>query len=123
MSEAYREVLARLIRVPGVRGALVALTDAGVPVADELQPEVGGEAVAALAAALFRRTALAAGSGDLGALETIQLEAEGGQVLVAGAGDLIVIALVSSDAQIGRVRLELVRAAAMLRQAAEPASP
>jgi len=123
MSDAYREVLSRLSRVPGVRGALIALADAGVPVAEELQPDVSGEAVAALAAALFRRTALAARSGDLGALETVHLEAEGGHVHVAGAGELIVVALIADDTQIGRARLELVRAARAVREAAETAAP
>jgi len=122
MSDAYREVLSRLSRVPGVRGALIALADAGVPVAEELQPDVAGDAIAALAAALFRRTALAAQSGDLGTLETVHLEAEQGHVHVAGAGDLIVVALIADDAQIGRARLELVRAARAVREAAEAAA-
>ncbi|MCI0434317.1 MAG: roadblock/LC7 domain-containing protein [Gemmatimonadetes bacterium] len=119
MTDAYRDALAGLSRVPGVRGALLALADAGVPVAEELQPGVSGSAIAALAAALFRRTSMASESGGLGALETVQVEAEAGQVHVAGAGNLIVIALVTNDAQIGRVRMELLRAAQAVRQAAE----
>jgi predicted regulator of Ras-like GTPase activity (Roadblock/LC7/MglB family) len=115
MNAAYRDALERVSRVPGVRGALVVLADDGVPVVEELQPDVSGAAIAALAAALFRRTGLAAGSADFGALETLQLEADGGQVLIGGAGELIVVALISDDAQIGRARVEVVRAAHSLR--------
>lgn len=115
MNASYREALERVSRVPGVRGALVVLANDGVPVVEELQADVSGAAIAALAAALFRRTALAANSADFGALETLQLEADGGQVLIGGAGELIVVALISDDAQIGRARVEVVRAAQSLR--------
>ncbi|MGH7501166.1 MAG: roadblock/LC7 domain-containing protein [Longimicrobiales bacterium] len=120
MNESYRSALDRLSRVPGVRGALVALADDGVPVVEELQPDVSGAAIAALSAALFRRTALAAESADLGPLEALQLEAEGGQVLIGGAGELIVVALISNDAQIGRARVEVLRAAQSLSDRTEP---
>jgi len=121
MNDAYRTTLEKLSHVPGVRGALIALADAGVPVVEELQPDVSGPAIAALAGAVFRRTALAAGSANFGALESLQLEAEGGQVLIGGAGELIVVALVSDDAQIGRARVEVARAAQSLRQSGDAA--
>lgn len=120
MTDAYRSTLERLSRVPGVRGALVVLADAGVPVVEELQPDVASAAVAALAAALFRRTSLAVESADFGALETLHLEAEGGQVVIGGAGELIVIALIDNDAQIGRARIEVARAAQSLRATESP---
>jgi predicted regulator of Ras-like GTPase activity (Roadblock/LC7/MglB family) len=120
MNDAYREALERVSRVPGVRGALVVLANDGVPVVEELQPDVSGGAIAALAAALFRRTSLAANSADFGALETLQLEADGGQVLIGGAGEVIVVALISDDAQIGRARVEVVRAAQSLRSTQAP---
>ena len=60
MTDVYSEALERLSRVPGVRGALIVETEAGVPVVAELAEGVDGSAIAALAASLFRRTTRAA---------------------------------------------------------------
>ena len=115
MSDRYAEALARLSRVVGVQGALVVETAAGVPVASELSTEVDGNAVAALAASLYRRASQAAQTGGLERLEALQLEAEGGHVIVAGAGEVLVIAVVARDAQLGMVRIEAERAAESLQ--------
>lgn len=114
MSDVFTQAAQQLSHVPGVRGALVVDLQAGVPVVEELTPDVSGTAVAALAGELFRRTAQASGSAGFGDVETIHLEADAGHVLVAGAGDLIVVALLAADAQIGRVRIEARRAALAL---------
>lgn len=119
MTDEYRETIAGLSRVPGVTGALVVDPGAGVPVVDELRPDVAGPATAALAAALFQRTAQAAEAAGLQRLDSLHLEATGGQVLITDAGGLVVVALIEDDAQMGRVRLESHRAARALRQIAE----
>ncbi len=119
MTDEYRETIAGLSRVPGVTGALVVDPDAGVPVVEELRPDVAGPATAALTAALFRRTAQAAEAAGFQRLDSLQLEATGGQVLITDAGGLVVIALIEDDAQMGRVRLESNRAARALRRIAE----
>lgn len=112
MSDVFTQAVQRLSHVPGVRGALVVDLSAGVPVVEELTQDVSGTAVAALAGAMFRRTAQASESAGFGDLDTIHLEADAGHVLVAGAGDLIIVALLADDAQIGKVRIEARRAAA-----------
>jgi predicted regulator of Ras-like GTPase activity (Roadblock/LC7/MglB family) len=119
MTDEYRESIVGLSRVPGVSGALVVDPDAGVTVVEELRPEVAGPATAALAAALFQRTAQAARAAGLQRLDSLQLEAQGGQVLIMDAGGLIVVALIEDDGQMGRVRLEAHRAARALRALAE----
>jgi predicted regulator of Ras-like GTPase activity (Roadblock/LC7/MglB family) len=115
MTDALAAALSRVSHVPGVRGALVVDAEAGVPVVAEVAADTSGEAVAALAAALYRRTMQAAGAGGFGALQSLHLEAEGGHVFVAGSGDLIVVVLADSDAQLGMVRLETARAAEALQ--------
>jgi predicted regulator of Ras-like GTPase activity (Roadblock/LC7/MglB family) len=120
MSDPFRDAVRRLSHVPGVSGAMVVDANAGVAVAEELTPEVSGTAIGALAGALFSRTSQASLTAGLGELETVQLGADSGHVLIAGAGELIVVALVSDDAQIGRVRMEAQRAAVALRVAMEP---
>jgi predicted regulator of Ras-like GTPase activity (Roadblock/LC7/MglB family) len=110
----YERALERLARVPGARGALIVEADAGVPVRSELAEGVNGKAIAALAAALFRRTAQAATAAEFGRLSALQLEAAGGHVLVANAGELLVIVVADRDAQLGLVRLEAQRIAEQL---------
>jgi predicted regulator of Ras-like GTPase activity (Roadblock/LC7/MglB family) len=108
--EVFATVLDRVSRVPGVRGVLVVDAQAGVPVVAEVEDGVADSAVAALATALFRRAARAAEGSEFGHLDALQLEAEGGHVVVAGAGELLLVAVAAGDAQLGLLRLEVQRA-------------
>ena len=114
-NDMFQAALERLSRVPGVRGALIVDTDAGVPVVSELAADVDGSALAALAASLFKRTDRAIGTAAFGKLSTLQLEAEDGHVIAGDAGDLIVVAIAERQAQLGLVRLEVHRTAEALR--------
>ncbi|HEY0810751.1 MAG TPA: roadblock/LC7 domain-containing protein [Longimicrobiales bacterium] len=115
MSDLYSAALDRLSRVPGVRGALLVETDAGVPVLAELAEGVEGGAVAALASSLFRRTNRAAQTAAFGSLRTLQLEADVGHVIVANGGELLIVVIAEKGAQLGMVRLEAHRAAEALQ--------
>lgn len=115
MSDIFGEALDRLSRVPGVRGALIVETEAGLPVLAELAEGVPGDVVAALAASLFGRTDKAAQTAQFGSLRTLQLEADGGHVIVANGGDLLIVVVAEKNAQLGQVRLEAHRAAEALR--------
>jgi predicted regulator of Ras-like GTPase activity (Roadblock/LC7/MglB family) len=115
MRDIYADAVDRLSRVPGVRGALIVETNAGVPVLAELAEEVDGAAVAALATSLFRRTFKAAMTAHFGGVRTLQLEAEDGHVVVANGGELLVVVVAEKHAQLGLVRLEAHRAAEALQ--------
>jgi predicted regulator of Ras-like GTPase activity (Roadblock/LC7/MglB family) len=115
MSDIYAEALDRLSRVPGVRGAILVETDAGLPVMAELAEGVEGGAVSALAASLFRRTGKAAEAAAFGSVRTLQLEAEGGHMVIANGGELLVVVVAEKNAQLGQVRLEAHRAAETLQ--------
>ena len=81
-------------------------------------------------AARFRRIQLALGGGVVAALgtvtllyvlavgsvsdATVQLEAANGRVCIVGRGDLVVVAVASLDANVGMIRVELLRAAEAL---------
>jgi hypothetical protein len=114
MSDAYSSGVARLSRVAGVRGALVVEAATAVPVAAELRDDVNGTALAALAAALYLRTAEASASAQLGSIDSVQLDADEGHVIMVGAGELILIVISERSAQLGMVRLEARRVAAAL---------
>ncbi len=115
MSDLFTAVLQRLSRVPGVRGAMIVDTTAGVPVVSEVSEGVPADKVAALAASLFNRTARAAESVAFGHLDTLQLEADAGHVVVADAGETAVVAVAERGSQLGLVRLEVHRAAEALK--------
>lgn len=114
MSDVYVDTVSRLSRVPGVRGAILVEAAGGVPVTAEVDASISPRAVAALAAALFQRTASVSTTAGLGRLRRFQLETAGGHVLMAGAGELILVVLVDDDGQLGMVRLETQRAAESL---------
>lgn len=114
MAEPIEDVIGDLSRVTGVRGALVVDAEAGVPVVAELTEALDEGALAALAAALFRRATEGTRMAGFGGVESVQLEAQEGHLLVAGAGPLLVAALVEPQAQLGMVRLQAGRAALRL---------
>lgn len=115
MSTRYNGAIEGLSRVPGVTGALVVETTAGVPIAADVAAGVDGAAVAALAAAMYRGAQRAAETGGYEAVRTLQLDASGGHMVVTGAGDVLVIAVADRDAQLGLIRVETLRAAESLQ--------
>lgn len=116
MSDTLTAALDRLTRIEGVQGAMVVDTEAGVPVASRLTPDVQETALAAMSGALFTRTTGASESAGFGPLRELQLEGADGHVVVAGAGPLLVVALTEPDARLGLVRIEVREAAGELME-------
>ena len=116
MSEPVDRVLDALTRIDGVRAAVVIDADAGVPVVSDVTPGVEGAALSALAGALFTRSSAASRSTGFGRLGLLQLEAEGGHLLVAEAEPLLVAVLTEREARVGMVRIQVARAAEELKQ-------
>jgi predicted regulator of Ras-like GTPase activity (Roadblock/LC7/MglB family) len=110
MSTAYVELLAAIARHRGVVGCMVVDERDGVIVDSSLQAGVPGDAVAALAASLYRkarRSSRAAGFGDVA---FFQLDAERGRLCVVGRGDLVLVAVTGLDANVGIIRVEMLKA-------------
>jgi len=107
MKQNFDDVLDRLSRVAGVRGAMLVDAQAGVPIVAEMAEGISGPAVAAMAASLVKRSAKAAGAAKFGGLRTIQLEAAEGHLIIANQGDIIAVAVTRADAQLGLVRMEI----------------
>lgn len=111
MSTPFRPLLATLARHRGVVGSMVVGEADGVIVDATLHIGVAGDAVAALAASLYRkarRSSLAAGFGEVGFLT---LEAELGRLCVAGRGDLVLIAVADRTANVGLLRADMLAGA------------
>ena len=116
MSALLDAVLEPLARTAGVRAALLAAEDDGVPVHTVAHDDVDAETLAALGCRLYRSARLAGQRAGFGASRMMHIEAEGGQVCVTPAGNagsaLVLIVLAESDANVGAVRNALDRAAA-----------
>lgn len=110
-----RELLDRVTRVPGVRGALLVAATDGLVVAEQLMDGVDGRAAAALAGSLVGRLARTAQQAGLRRPSFVHLRAEAGSVLAApGPDDLVLVAVVAPDANVGLARLEMIEAAGRL---------
>lgn len=116
MSGRLLKALEALTRVDGVRGAMIVDAEAGVPVRSRLAPGVRETALAAMAGILFSRTDEAAGAAGFGRLAVLQMQAEGGHLVVTGAGPLLVVVLTEPDARMGLVRVQATRAARELSE-------
>jgi predicted regulator of Ras-like GTPase activity (Roadblock/LC7/MglB family) len=116
VSDELQHSLDRISRVRGMRGLMWVSAEDGLAVAQLLMEGVRGKAVAALAASLARKVGGAAGAVGAGSVRFVQLEAEGGTLLVAPAPpDLLVVALADSRVNIGLARLEMIRAVEAVR--------
>jgi predicted regulator of Ras-like GTPase activity (Roadblock/LC7/MglB family) len=86
----------------------------GIIVDSNLQIGVKGNVVAALAASLYRKARLSAQAAGLGTAAFLQLEAQRGRVCAVGRGDLLLVTVAESRANVGLIRVELMRAAEVL---------
>lgn len=112
---AFQVTLDSVMKMPGIRGALVVAVSDGLVVDGRVHVGVNGAAVAALAASLYRRACQATGNGDE-ERRFVELEADQGRIMIAGAGDLALMAVVDRRANAGQARLNVLRAAANLEQ-------
>lgn len=108
-------VLEPVARIKGVRAAILAAEDDGVPVHAIAHEDVDAETLAALGCRLYRSARLASERAGFGASGIMHVEAEGGQVCVARAAgeasSLVVIVLAEGEANTGALRQALSRAA------------
>ncbi len=114
MNSPFAEVLGALIRQRGVVGSMVVAESDGIIVDSNLQIGVRGSAVAALTASLYRKARLSASTAGLGNASFLQLEAKLGHVFAVGRNDLVLIAVAETRANVGLIRLEMLKALAAL---------
>ena len=111
MTSPFAQMLDTIRRQRGVTASLVAGEGDGVIVDSRLQVGQRGDRVAALAASLYRKARLSAKAAGLGAVGFMQLEAENGRVCAVGRNGLVLVAVAHRDANVGLIRVELLRAA------------
>lgn len=111
MSSPFASVLSALTRQRGVRASLVVDENDGIVVDSNLQIGQDGDRVAALAASLYRKARLSARAAHLGTATFMQLEAERGRICAAGRNDLVLVVVADPAANIGMIRVEMIKAA------------
>ena len=117
MKASLSEIVNTLSHVPGVLAAMVVGAADGLIV--ETSPIKGGaiggadsrKHTAALATYLYSKISRASDAARLGTPAFMRLEAEQGHICVVGARDVVLVTIVSSDANLGRVRLDMMSAA------------
>lgn len=114
MTQPYVSLVSRLERSAGVLGVLLVEVEDGLVVAGTAGSESTTESAAALGSSLFRRTRKAAADAGLGGARFVRLEADGGHLCAAGRGDMVLVALTDRDANLGKLRLDMMRAAEQL---------
>lgn len=122
MSLSLDVVLDPLAHTKGVRAAVLAVEDDGVPVYAIAHEDVDADTLAALGCRLYRSARLASARAGFGASAVMHIEAQHGQICVAPVaapeGTLVLIILTEADANIGAVRVALTRVAQEASQAA-----
>ncbi|HEY4218370.1 MAG TPA: roadblock/LC7 domain-containing protein [Gemmatimonadaceae bacterium] len=111
MSTPFAQVLETLTRQRGVRASLIVSENDGLVIDCSLRFGQEGERVAALAASLYRKARLSASAARLGSVAFLQLDAERGRICaVGGRGDLVIVVVAEPAANVGLIRVELLRA-------------
>jgi predicted regulator of Ras-like GTPase activity (Roadblock/LC7/MglB family) len=111
MSSPFTSVLDALSRQRGVRASLIVSEMDGLVVDSNLRFGQDGDRVAALAASMYRKARLSAAAARLGSVCFLQLDAERGRICAAGGGgDLVIVVVAEAEANVGLIRVELLKA-------------
>jgi predicted regulator of Ras-like GTPase activity (Roadblock/LC7/MglB family) len=110
MSSPFQAMLSALMRLRGVSATLLVDEHEGMIIDSMLQFGQDGDRVAALAASLHRKARLSAEAAGLGAVSFMQLEAAEGRICAAGHGNMVLIVVAASAANVGLVRVEMLKA-------------
>ena len=115
MSSPFSPMLEALTRQRGVRASLIVSESDGLVVDSNLRFGQDGDRVAALAASMYRKARLSAAAARLGSVAFLQLDAERGRICaVGGRGELVIVVVADPAANVGLIRMELLKAAGTL---------
>lgn len=110
----FSAVLDALTRQRGVRASLVVSAHDGITIDSNLQFGQEGSRVAALAASLYRKARHSGEAAGFGGTGFLQLEAEAGRLCILGGEEIVLVVVAEPDANVGLIRVEMLRAAQAL---------
>jgi predicted regulator of Ras-like GTPase activity (Roadblock/LC7/MglB family) len=114
VTSPFTSVLDAFSKQKGVQASLAVSARDGIAIEANLQIGQDGTRVAALAASVYSRARKAALAAGLGATGFLQLEAEYGRLCMLGGEDVILVIVGDPQANVGLIRMELLRAAEAL---------
>lgn len=114
MNSEFTRILDGFTRHRGVRASLVVGADDGISIESNLQIGEDGSRVAAIAASMYRKARRAAIAAGLGGTGFMQLEAENGRLCILGGNDYVLVVVARREANVGMIRMEMLRAAERL---------
>jgi predicted regulator of Ras-like GTPase activity (Roadblock/LC7/MglB family) len=106
------EVLRNLNKEAGVTGSAIVSKD-GLVITTALAGD--DEAVAGIAASIFQSAAATAGVLSIGMIDTITLESDTGKAFLVSLPEAFLVVLTNAEVNLGRLRIEIRKAAALLR--------
>ena len=111
MSAHFGTLLESLTRQRGVRASLIVSENDGLVVDSSLRFGQDGDRVAALAASLYRKARLSAGAARLGVcvVSTARRRTRA-DLCGRGRGDLVIVVVADPSANVGLIRVELLKA-------------
>lgn len=115
MISPFSEVLSALVKHRGCIGSMVVGENDGIIVDSNLRVGLQGEVLAALSASLYRRALRASHAAGYGHATFLQLEASEGRVCITGANELVLLAVAEPRANVGLIRVELLKGVDSLR--------
>ena len=100
----FTGLITTLTRQRGALGCLVVSERGGIIIDADVQAGVDAAAVAALAAALYRRARLCPEAAGLSTVSFLQLESERGHICAAGRDDLVAVVVAETGAPVAQLR-------------------
>jgi predicted regulator of Ras-like GTPase activity (Roadblock/LC7/MglB family) len=110
VTSPFQAMLESLMRLRGVSATMLVDEHEGMIIDSILQFGQDGERVAALAASLHRKARLSAAAAGLGGVAFMQLEAADGRLCAAGHDDMVLVVVAAPSANVGLVRVEMLKA-------------
>jgi len=114
VSTPFTAILDALTRQRGVVASLVVSAEDGIAIESNLQIGQDGSRVAALASSLYRKARKSAIAARLGETGFMQLEADAGRLCLLGGNEIVLVVVAEPDANVGLIRVEMLRAAETL---------
>lgn len=110
VSAPFAALLDQLTAQRGVRASLIVSEEDGLVVDANLRVGEDGDRVAALVASVYRKARRSSRAARLGGVSFLQLEADRGRICAAGRGDLVVVVVADGGANVGLMRMQLLKA-------------
>jgi predicted regulator of Ras-like GTPase activity (Roadblock/LC7/MglB family) len=122
MTTQAKQLLAPLVRMRGVRAAVIVSERDGLVIESTSRLGLDVDAIAAFSASIIRRARVAGEEIVAGAPRVVTIDASAGRLFLAGAGDFVVAVVADREAMAGQLRITTQRVVADAMRQLDPGS-